>query len=164
MSWAKNNLRALVDELYARSANRIVPPVTFAQVQAALGVATSAIGVNGQRIVDLGTPVNATDAATKQYVDAFSAGLSLKASVIALSSTPIALTGAQTIDGVSIVAGNRVLVAGQGGTTNTPAVANGIYVAAVGAWTRSADMPAGSAASAVYAFVSQGTSFGAEPG
>ncbi len=109
MSRAKNNLRALVDELYARSANRIVPPVTFAQVQAALGVATSAIGVNGQRIVDLGTPVNATDAATKQYVDAFSAGLSLKASVVALSSTPIALTGAQTIDGVSIVAGNRVL-------------------------------------------------------
>jgi hypothetical protein len=46
----------------------------------------------------------------------------------------ITLSGAQTIDGVAVVAGNRVLVKDQ-----ATASANGIYVAAAGPWGRSAD-------------------------
>lgn len=45
-----------------------------------------------------------------------------------------ALSGEQTIDGIAVVAGNRVLVKNQ----NT-ASANGIYVCASGAWSRSLD-------------------------
>lgn len=52
----------------------------------------------------------------------------------AISTTNITLSGAQTIDGVSIVAGDRVLVAGQ-----TTGANNGMYVAAAGAWSRTTD-------------------------
>lgn len=44
----------------------------------------------------------------------------------------ITLSGTQTIDGVAVVAGNRVLVKNQ--TTQSQ---NGIYIVAAGAWTRS---------------------------
>lgn len=46
----------------------------------------------------------------------------------------ITLSGLQTIDGVTTVAGDRVLVRAQ-----TSAVANGLYVAASGAWSRATD-------------------------
>lgn len=46
----------------------------------------------------------------------------------------IALTGLQTIDGVAVSAGTRVLVKNQTTTSE-----NGIYIAAAGAWTRSTD-------------------------
>ena len=46
----------------------------------------------------------------------------------------ITLSGTQMIDGVSLVAGDRILVAGQ-----TTASQNGIYVVAAGAWTRATD-------------------------
>jgi uncharacterized cupin superfamily protein len=46
----------------------------------------------------------------------------------------ITLSGAQTIDGVAVVAGNRVLVKDQ-----SSAAQNGIYVAAAGAWSRATD-------------------------
>jgi len=49
----------------------------------------------------------------------------------------VALSGLLTIDGVLLAAGDRVLVAGQ-----TTASENGIYVVAVGAWTRAADFDA----------------------
>ena len=47
----------------------------------------------------------------------------------------ITLSGAQTIDGVSVVANDRVLVKNQ-----STASQNGVYIAASGAWSRSADM------------------------
>lgn len=46
----------------------------------------------------------------------------------------ITLSGAQTIDGLSIVAGDAVLVKNQGGTATNSA--NGIYICAAGAWAR----------------------------
>jgi len=46
----------------------------------------------------------------------------------------ITLSGAQTIDGVSVVATNRVLVLAQ-----TNAAENGIYAVAAGAWSRTTD-------------------------
>jgi hypothetical protein len=51
----------------------------------------------------------------------------------------ITLSGAQTIDVVAVVAGDRVLVKSQ-----TLPSANGIYVAAAGAWARATDLDAAS--------------------
>jgi hypothetical protein len=57
----------------------------------------------------------------------------------ATTGTHIALSGLQTIDGVALAAGDRVLVKDQ-----TSASQNGIYVAAAGAWARSTDANASS--------------------
>ena len=79
------------------------------------------------------TPVGATDIANKQYVDYYAAGLSWKQPANAASTVNIAsLSGLQTVDTVSLVAGNTVLVKNQ-----TNAADNGIYVVSSGAWTRS---------------------------
>ena len=78
-------------------------------------------------------PVGATDLVNKQYVDYFAAGLSWKQPANAASTVNIAsLSGLQTVDTVSLVAGNTVLVKNQ-----TNAADNGIYLVSSGAWTRS---------------------------
>ena len=98
---------------------------------------TADIPLNGFQITGLGTPTTSANAATKGYVDQYLAGLSWKNSVAAATTGDITLSGLQTIDGVAITAGARVLVKNQ-----TAAADNGIYVAAEGAWTRAADMDA----------------------
>ena len=85
--------------------------------------------MNSQQITSLADPTAAQDGATKAYVDAAAAGIDWKGSVRAATTVNITLSGAQTIDGVSVVATNRVLVKNQ-----TTAANNGIYVAAAGAW------------------------------
>jgi hypothetical protein len=77
-------------------------------------------------------PTGPTDIANKQYVDFYAAGLSWKAPVNAATTANITLSGLQTIDTVSLVAGNTVLVKNQSTAAN-----NGIYTVAAGAWTRS---------------------------
>jgi len=78
-------------------------------------------------------PTGATDIANKQYVDYYAAGLSWKAPVTAASTVNIAsLSGLLTVDTVTLMAGETVLVKNQ-----TNAADNGIYVASSGAWTRS---------------------------
>lgn len=73
-------------------------------------------------------PVNALDAATKQYVDAVAEGLHVHASVVAATTANVDLsTGLEAgdvIDGVTLVAGDRVLVKNQTTTSE-----NGIYIA-----------------------------------
>jgi hypothetical protein len=79
------------------------------------------------------TPSSPTDIVNKQYVDYFAAGLSWKQPANAASTVNIAsLSGLQTVDTVSLVAGNTVLVKNQ-----TNAADNGIYVVSSGPWTRS---------------------------
>jgi len=58
----------------------------------------------------------------------------VKNTVRVATTANITLSGAQTIDGVSVIAGDRVLVKNQ-----STASQNGIYVAASGAWSRSTD-------------------------
>lgn len=97
-------------------------------------------------------PVNALDAATKQYVDNLAAGLEVKTSVRAATTANITLSGAQTIDGVAVVAGDRVLVKNQ-----TTASQNGIYIVAAGAWTRATDADAWAELISAFVFVESGT-------
>ena len=102
-------------------------------------------------------PVNPMDAATKQYVDARAAGLDPKASVVAVSTTAITLNGPQTIDGVSVTAGQRVLVNGQGGLGVANA-ANGIYICNASSWTLAADWANSTyAVAGAFVFVAGGT-------
>lgn len=119
----------------------------------ALAAAAADISLGGYKITNLATPVSSTDAATKAYVDAAAAGIDWKASVRAATTANITLSGAQTIDGVSVIAGDRVLVKNQ----NTGAD-NGIYVAASGAWSRSTDADTSAeVTSGMAVFVEEGT-------
>jgi len=100
-------------------------------------------------------PSSALHAATKQYVDNLAAGFDVKPSVRAATTANISLSGAQTIDGVSIIAGDRVLVKNQ-----SAAAENGIYVAASGSWARAADMDAWSETPGANVWVEEGTANG----
>jgi hypothetical protein len=61
-------------------------------------------------------------------------GQTWKAPVRVATTTNISLSGTQTIDGIAVVAGDRVLAKDQ-----TTAADRGIYVVAAGAWSRAAD-------------------------
>jgi hypothetical protein len=118
-----------------------------------LAAPTAALGLNNQRITGLADPTAAQDAATKNYVDLTVQGLDPKASVKAASTANIAsISGTMTIDGVALVAGDRVLVKDQ-----TTTSANGVYVVAAGAWTRALDLSTWDEHVSAYLFVEQGT-------
>jgi hypothetical protein len=104
-------------------------------------------------------PTQASHLATKAYVDATAEGLDVKLSVRAVATDNVALSGTQTIDGVSLVVGDRVLLTGQ----SNP-VENGIYVVAAGGWTRAADATTNADVTpGLFTFVEEGT-YGAGTG
>lgn len=78
--------------------------------------------------------VMATRAFVVDYVRDELAKLDSKQSVRVATTANIALTGLQTIDGVVLAAGDRVLVKNQAASKD-----NGIYVAVGGVWARAAD-------------------------
>jgi hypothetical protein len=119
-----------------------------------LSAPTSSFGFGNQLLTNLADPVSDQDAATKFYVDSVAQGLDVKQSVVASTTGNITLSGAQTIDGVSIVAGNRVLVKAQ-----TNAAENGIYVASNTSWSRSADANTWDELVSAYTFVEQGSTY-----
>lgn len=81
------------------------------------------------------TPIDATHAASKQYVDNTAlTGLKLGASVKTVATSNVGLSGLSAINGYTPVANDRILVIGQ-----TSATQNGVYDAASGSWTRSTD-------------------------
>jgi hypothetical protein len=91
--------------------------------------------------------------ATEEYVNSVQQGLDVKQSVRAATTANITLSGLQTIDGVSLSAGDRVLVKNQSNAVN-----NGIYVVAVGAWTRATDANVTANVTAgLFTFVAEGT-------
>lgn len=110
------------------------------------------LSLNSKKITGLADPTAATDGANKQYVDNAAQGLDAKASVKAASTGNLTLSGTQTVDGIALIAGDRVLVKDQ----STPAN-NGIYVVAAGAWSRASDMDTWAEVPAAYTWVEQGT-------
>ncbi|RYF12848.1 MAG: hypothetical protein EOO40_00165 [Deltaproteobacteria bacterium] len=131
--------------------NPLLDTVAFGQV-VLNGLNGVGLNANGQSITGLPAPAQPSDATNKQYVDAIAQGLNLKAACVALAAQNITLSGTQTLDGVSVVAGNRVLVIGQ-----TDPKQNGIWVVQSGNWTRPIDFQAGAPAASSFTFVEQGT-------
>lgn len=111
---------------------------------------------SSQKIINLADGTAASDAATFGQLQAALKGIVWKSEVKAATTANLTLSGAQTIDGVSLVAGDRVLVKDQ-----TTASANGIYVVATGAWSRATDLDEGAEfTNGVAVTVEQGTANG----
>lgn len=118
-----------------------------------MAVPTSAVSANNQRITSIASPSVGTDAANKDYVDAARMGMDVKESVRAATTGAITLSAPQTVDGVAVIAGDRVLVKDQAG-----GITNGIYVVAAGAWTRATDANTSAEVTAgMFTFVEEGT-------
>ena len=105
----------------------------------AVGAPTGAVSMATYKITGLGTPTDAADAATKGYVDSVAEGLHIHESVVAATTTNVALATAlengDVLDGITLATGNRILVKNQ--TTQSE---NGIYtVNASGQPTRALD-------------------------
>lgn len=113
--------------------------------------ATNVVDADGTLAANSDTRI-ASQKAVKAYVDSVAQGLDPKPSVRAATTANITLSAAQTIDGVSIVAGDRVLVKNQ-----STASQNGIYLCASGAWTRALDFDAWAEIPGAYTFVESGT-------
>ena len=102
-----------------------------------------------------GTDTNTNALATRGFVESVAAGLDPKDSCKVATTAAITLSGTQTIDGVSVGVGDRVLVKDQGSAS-----ANGIYICASGSWSRSTDMATGSDAAGASFFIEQGSTNG----
>lgn len=85
-------------------------------------------------------------------------GLGVKTPVTCCTTGNVTLSGLQTIDGVDLEAGDRVLVASQ-----TNEEENGIYVAKVDNWTRALDLAiADDVAAGTLVYVAFGAVYGDE--
>jgi len=98
------------------------------------------------------SPSGNTDITNKLYVDTVAQGLGPKQACQCGTLANITLSGLQTIDGYTTLAGDRVLVKNQTTQAN-----NGIYIASAGAWSRSADMDVWSEVSGAYTVVLNGS-------
>ena len=118
---------------------------------------TGAVSLNSQKITGLADPTADADAANKGYVDGVAQGLDVKDSVVATTTAngtlSTAFANGQSIDGVTLQTGDRILIKNQ-----STASQNGIYnVQASGAPSRATDMATGANAAGAFVFVEQGT-------
>lgn len=117
---------------------------------------TTDVSWNGYKITGLHEPVNAQDAATKNYVDTAIQGLDIKASARVGPTTNVSISAPGTkVDNVTMVAGDRVLLLNQG----TPSQ-NGLWVwnGAAAAMTRPLDSASGTVLTAgAFVFVEEGS-------
>lgn len=118
------------------------------------------IDVNNKNITAVADPSGATDAANKQYVDNRVAGLSYKDEVRLATTANVnlasALANGQSLDGQTIVTGDRILVKNQ---STQPE--NGIYIApSSGAASRASDADSTSDMNNLTVYVTQGTTNG----
>jgi hypothetical protein len=113
---------------------------------------------DGSGRIQVSTPSADLDAANKAYVDAARTGLDVKASVRAGTTAALTLSSdlenGDTLDGVTLATGDRVLVKNQG-----TGAENGIYiVAASGSPSRATDADSNSEITpGMFTFVEEGT-------
>lgn len=121
---------------------------------------TSAMNFNTQRLTGVADPINPQDAATQNWVmnqvQSSAAGIDSKPSVRVVAVANLTLSGLQTIDGVTLAAGDRVLA-----TAQSTASANGVYVVGSGAWSRASDAShPGEITPGAFWYVEEGTAYG----
>src|ERR1700693_1404543 len=104
----------------------------------AVNTIPTTFGTGGSGLNPTSDPVNNLQKILSDHATAINTLLGTSAETlgacVVVSTTNITLSGTQTIDGVTVVAGNRVLVTAQSTGAN-----NGIYIVASGAWTSSTD-------------------------
>lgn len=115
------------------------------------------VSMASHKITNVTDPTNPQDASTKAYTDAVAAGLSpkeeVRAATTANGTLATAFANGQTIDGVALVTGDRILLKAQ-----TAGAENGIYVvAASGAPTRATDADSAGDLGGASTFVNEGT-------
>jgi hypothetical protein len=107
----------------------------------------------GFKITGVADPINPQDAATRAWVlSQVGSGVVASLTVRAATTANITLSATQSVDAISLSAGDYVLVKNQ----SAPA-ANGIYVVNAGAWTRHTSMNAWSEVPGMIVSVQQGT-------
>lgn len=108
---------------------------TLSRSLSAFAAPTANVPFAGFKITGLGAPTVSGDAAEFSWVigqiQSAAAGIASKPPVRLVATTNQTLTGLTAIDGVTPVAGDRILLVGQ-----TTATQNGVYNAATAAWTR----------------------------
>jgi hypothetical protein len=132
------------DQSGLRITNSTINSTTIGATTPSTAAFTTATGSNA--------PVGANDLTNKYYVDALALGLSFKQPALCATTANITLSGLQTIDGITVVAGDRVLVKNQNTQAN-----NGIYLAATSAWSRSPDADTYNELVSAFLFVESGS-------
>jgi hypothetical protein len=129
--------------------NSTINSTTIGATTPSTGVFTNVLTTTGQVLT---APSGNTDITNKAYVDAIAQGLNPKQAVKCATTVTITLSGLQTIDGYTTLAGDRVLVKNE---SSSPT--NGIYIADSGAWTRATDMDVWAEVPGAYCVVLYGT-------
>jgi hypothetical protein len=153
-------LVTLTPNLATSSAAGVMSSTDKAKLDDATSEATASKLVirDGSGQAKFGTPTDDAHAATKGYVDAARSGLDVKASVRVATTAPVLLASGlengDTLDGVTLATGDRVLVKDQ--STGSE---NGIYVVqATGAAVRATDADVSAEVTAgMFTFVAEGT-------
>jgi hypothetical protein len=124
-----------------------------------IGATTPSTGVFTNIATTTGTistqAVGATDIVNLLALQSYAAGISWKQPCVCATLANITLSGLQTIDGHTVVAGDRVLVKNQSTAAN-----NGIYLASASAWTRSLDANTWDELICAISFIEYGTQAG----
>lgn len=113
---------------------------------------TADVAMASFKITGLADGTAANDAVNRQQLDTAIQGLDGKQSVKMASTANLGLTGLAAIDGITPIAGDRILAKNQTTTSQ-----NGIYTAASGAWTRATDMDTWAEVPDAYTWVEQGS-------
>lgn len=125
---------------------------TPSQVKTALALTSTDVGLgsvtNALQLVAANNLSDVADASTSR----FSIRVPINSRVIVASVANQTLSGTVTIDGVSLVANNRVLLTGQ-----TAGAENGVWQVQTGAWSRPNDFPAAASVQAYTVWVAGGT-------
>lgn len=117
---------------------------------------TASVDMNAQKLTNLANGAAASDSAAfgqiQSAIDSALSGLDWKEAVRVASVADLTLSALQTVDGISLAAGDRILVKDQ-----TAGAENGIYLVASGAWTRSLDADTSSEIKDLSVLVAEGT-------